>query len=339
MKIISKRIGTALAGAALAFAALTSAHAQQTVLNASYDVAREFYKDYNPAFVKYWKQKSGQDVTINQSHDGSSKQARSVADGLEADVVTMNSANDIDFLASRGAVPADWAKRFPNNASPTYSTMLFLVRKGNPKGIKDWDDLGKPGVQVVIVNPKTGGNGRYSYMGAWGYAKRKGMSDTDAAAFVGRIFRNVPVLDTGGRGATTTFLQRGIGDVLVTFESEVVQVDREFGAGKVDAVYPSISVLAENPVAVIERVVEKKGTRPVASAYLDYLYSEEAQEIAAKHYLRPRSTKVAATYAAVFKPIQLFTVDEMFGSWKEAQARHFNDGGEFDKIYAAIGKK
>ena len=324
-----------------AFFALVSAgaHAQQTLLNASYDVAREFYKDYNPAFVKYWKQKSGQDVTINQSHDGSSKQARSVADGLEADVVTMNSANDIDFLATRGAVPVDWAKRFPNNASPTYSTMLFLVRKGNPKGIKDWDDLAKPGVQVVIVNPKTGGNGRYSYMGAWGYAKKKGLSDADASAFVGRVFRNVPVLDTGGRGATTTFLQRGIGDVLVTFESEVVQVDREFGAGKVDAVYPSISVLCENPVAVVSRVAEKKGTTPVANAYLDYLYSDEGQEIAVRHYLRPRSQKVAAAHSLTFKPIELFTVDEMFGSWREAQARHFNDGGEFDKIYASIGKR
>ncbi len=329
--------------AALAFAAATGASGaaaqQQMLLNASYDVAREFYKDYNPAFTKYWKQKSGKDVTINQSHDGSSKQARSVADGLEADVVTMNSANDIDFLATRGLVTPDWAKRFPNNASPTYSTMLFLVRKGNPKGIKDWDDLAKPGVQVVIVNPKTGGNGRYSYMGAWGYAKKKGMSDMDTAAFVGRIFKNVPVLDTGGRGATTTFLQRGIGDVLVTFESEVVQVDREFGAGKVDAVYPSVSVLCENPVAVINRVAEKKGTTVVANAYLDYLYSDEGQELAVKHYLRPRSQKVAAAHSLTFKPIELFTVDEMFGSWKDAQARHFNDGGEFDKIYAAIGKR
>ena len=340
---ISTSMRKGLLAGAIAFAACVPPQAaraqQQTLLNASYDVAREFYKDYNAAFVKYWKVKSGRDATINQSHDGSSKQARSVADGLEADVVTMNSANDIDFLASRGLVPADWAKRFPDNASPTYSTMLFLVRKGNPKGIKDWDDLAKPGVQVVIVNPKTGGNGRYSYMGAWGYAKKKGMSDADAAAFVGKVFRNVPVLDTGGRGATTTFLQRNIGDVLVTFESEVVQVDREFGAGKVDAVYPSVSVLAENPVAIIDRVVTKKGTDALAHAYLDYLYSDEGQEIAAKHYLRPRSPKVAAAHASTFKPIQLFTVGEMFGSWKEAQARHFNDGGEFDKIYATIGTK
>ncbi len=332
-------LARALVGMSLTLGIMSTASAQQTLLNASYDVAREFYKDYNPAFVKYWKQKSGQDVVVNQSHDGSSKQARSVADGLEADVVTMNSANDIDFLASRSAVALDWAKRFPNNAAPTYSTMLFLVRKGNPKGIKDWDDLAKPGVQVVIVNPKTGGNGRYSYMGAWGYAKKKGMTDAQASAFVGSIFKNVPVLDTGGRGATTTFLQRGIGDVLVTFESEVVQVDREFGAGKVDAIYPSISVLAENPVAVVDRVTQKKGTTALANAYLDYLYSDAAQEIAARHYLRPRSQKVAAAHSETFKPIQLFTVDEMFGSWKEAQAKHFNDGGEFDKIYATIGKR
>jgi len=312
---------------------------QQTLLNASYDVAREFYKEINPAFVKSWKQKSGQDIAVNQSHDGSSKQARSVADGLEADVVTMNSANDVDFLASRGLVAADWSKKFPNGASPTYSTMLFLVRKGNPKGIKDWPDLAKAGVQVVIVNPKTGGNGRYSYMGAWGYAKKKGMSDADASAFVGSVFKNVPVLDTGGRGATTTFLQRGIGDVLVTFESEVVQIDREFGVGKVDPVYPSVSVLAENPVAIIDRVVDKKGTRAAATAYLEFLYTDEAQEIAAKHYLRVRSKAVADRHASTFKPIQLFTVDEMFGSWREAQAKHFNDGGEFDKIMVAIGKR
>lgn len=324
---------------ALATLVATGASAQQTLLNASYDVAREFYKEINPAFSKAYKAKSGQDVTVNQSHDGSSKQARSVADGLEADVVTMNSANDIDFLASRGLVAADWTKKFPNNAAPTYSTMLFLVRRGNPKGIKDWPDLAKPGVQVVIVNPKTGGNGRYSYMGAWGYAKKKGMSDPDAATFVGSILKNVPVLDTGGRGATTTFLQRNIGDVLVTFESEVVQIDREFGAGKVDPVYPSVSVLAENPVAIVDRVVEKKGTRVAATAYLEYLYTDEAQEIAAKHYLRPRAKGVMDKHAATFKPIQLFTVDEMFGSWKDAQAKHFNDGGEFDRIMAGLGKR
>lgn len=339
MKSIRPLIGRVAATIALVVAAAPTFAQQQTLLNASYDVAREFYKEINPAFVKDYRQKTGRDVAVNQSHDGSSKQARSVADGLEADVVTMNSANDVDFLAQRGLVAADWAKKFPNNAAPTYSTMLFLVRKGNPKGIHDWPDLAKPGVQVVIVNPKTGGNGRYSYMGAWGYAKKKGMSDADAAAFVGSIFRNVPVLDTGGRGATTTFLQRNVGDVLVTFESEVVQIDREFGSGKVDPVYPSISVLADNPVAIVDRVVDKKGTRAAATAYLEFLYGDEAQEIAAKHYLRVRSQKVAAAHAATFKPIQLFTVDEMFGSWRDAQAKHFNDGGEFDRIMAGLGRR
>ena len=323
---------------AASFATAASA-APPTLLNASYDVAREFYKAIDPAFVRYWKQKTGQDVAVNQSHDGSSKQARSVADGLEADVVTMNSANDVDFLASRGLVAADWATKFPDGAAPTYSSMVFLVRRGNPKGIHDWPDLAKPGVQVVIVNPKTGGNGRYSYLGAWGYAKKKGMSDADAATFVGGIFRNVPVLDTGGRGATTTFLQRGIGDVLVTFESEVVQIDQEFGTGKVDPVYPSISVRADNPVAVVDRVVDRKNTRALATGYLQYLYTDEAQEIAAAHYLRVRSPKVAAAHASTFKPIRLFTVDELFGSWREAQAKHFDDGGQFDRILAAIGKR
>ena len=318
----------------------TGANAQQTtLLNASYDVAREFYKDYNPLFVKYWKAKTGQDIQINQSHGGSSKQARAVADGLEADVVTMNQAGDIDFLAETGLVAADWTKRFPNNASPSYSTMLFLVRQGNPKGIKDWDDLIKPGVQVVIVNPKTGGNGKYSYLAAWGYAKKKGGSDAQAAEFVKKLLANVPVLDAGGRAATTTFVQRGIGDVLITFESEVIQIDTEFGAGKVDAVYPSVSILAENPVAIVERVVDKKGTRVAAKAYLDYLYSEEGQDLIAKHYLRPRSSKAAAKYAQKFKSIPLFTVDEIFGGFRAAQKKHFDDGGEFDRLFAEIGKR
>lgn len=325
---------------ALLLAAPSQGQAQaNSLLNASYDVAREFYKDYNGVFLKAWKQKTGQDVVVNQSHGGSSKQARSVADGLEADVVTMNQANDIDFLASKGLVPADWAKRFPNNAAPTYSTMLLMVRKGNPKGIKDWDDLIKPGVQVIIVNPKTGGNGRYSYLAAWGYVKKKGGSDAAAAEFVGKLLKNVPVLDAGGRAATATFLQRNIGDVLVTFESEVIQIDKEFGVGKVDVVYPSVSILAENPVAIIDRVVDKKGTRALAKGYLDHLYSEEGQEVAARHYLRPRSAKVAAKHAKTFKAIPLFTVDEMFGGWSKAQKTHFDDGGEFDRIFASAGKK
>jgi sulfate transport system substrate-binding protein len=305
----------------------------QTLLNASYDVAREFYKDYNAAFIAHYKKTTGKDIKIDQAHGGSSAQARAVNDGLEADVVTMNTTTDVDFLASTGVVAKDWPKRFPNNASPTTSTMLFLTRNGNPKNIKDWDDLTRPGIQVIVVNPKTGGNGRMAYLAAWGYAKKKGASDAQAAEFVGKLYKNVPVLAKGGRDATTIFLQRNIGDVLVTFESEVVSVDNEFGAGKVDAVHPSISIVAENPVAVVERTVAKKGTTDLAKAYLNYLYSDEAQEIAAKHALRPRNPAILKKYANTFKPIQLFTVQELFGSLAEAQKVHFNDGEQFDKLY------
>ncbi len=326
-----KNIAAALVVASSAFTG--AAWAQNQLLNVSYDVAREFYKDYNAAFVAHYKKIKGVDVKIDQSHAGSSAQARAVADGLDADVVTMNTSTDIEFLADKGVVAKDWAKKFPDNAAPTTSTMLFLVRNGNPKGIKDWEDLVKPGVQVVIVNPKTGGNGRYAYLAAWGYVKKKGGTDAQAAEFVGKLFKNVPVLARGGRDATTAFLQRNIGDALITFESEVVSIDREFGAGKVDAVYPSISILAENPVAVVERTTAKKGTGELAKAYLDWLYSDEAQEIAAKHALRPRSQAVLKKHAAVFKPLQLFTVQELFGSLSEAQKVHFNDGGQFDKLY------
>jgi len=326
-----KNIAAALIVASLAIAG--SAWAQNQLLNVSYDVAREFYKDYNAAFVAHYKKTKGVDVKIDQSHAGSSAQARAVADGLDADVVTMNTSTDIEFLADKGVVAKDWAKRFPDNAAPTTSAMLFLVRNGNPKGIKDWEDLVKPGVQVVIVNPKTGGNGRYAYLAAWGYVKKKGGTDAQAAEFVGKLFKNVPVLARGGRDATTAFLQRNIGDALITFESEVVSIDREFGAGKVDAVYPSISILAENPVAVVERTTAKKGSGELAKAYLDYLYSDEAQEIAAKHALRPRSQAVLKKHVATFKPLQLFTVQELFGSLSEAQKVHFNDGGQFDKLY------
>ena len=327
---IKALIATAILAACGAAAAQTT-----TLLNGSYDVAREFYKDYNAAFIAHYKKTTGKDVKIDQSHGGSSAIARSVADGLDADVVTMNTSTDIDFLASAGVVAKDWNKKFPDNAAPTTSTMLFLTRNGNPKGIKDWDDLIKPGIQVIVVNPKTGGNGRYAYLAAWGYVKKKGGTDAQAAEFVGKLFKNVPVLGKGGRDATTTFLQRNIGDVLITFESEVVSINREFGDGKVDAVYPSISILAENPVAVVERTVAKKGTAEVAKAYLDHLYSEEGQEIAAKHALRPRSQTVLKRHAATFKPLQLFTVQELFGSLGEAQKVHFNDGGQFDKIYSA----
>jgi sulfate transport system substrate-binding protein len=319
--------------AALALAASGLASAQQTLLNASYDVAREFYKDINAAFVPAYKKATGKDVKIDQAHGGSSAQARAVADGLDADVVTMNTTTDIEFLADKGVVAKDWAKRFPNNASPTSSTMLFLVRNGNPKGIKDWDDLVKPGVQVVVVNPKTGGNGRYAYLAAWGYVKKKGGTDAQAQEFMTKLYKNVPVLARGGRDATTAFLQRNTGDVLITFESEVESVNKEFGANKVDAVYPSISIVAENPVAVVERTVAKKGTADLAKAYLNFLYSEEGQEIAAKHSIRPHSPAVLKKYAATFKPIKLFTVQELFGSLSEAQKVHFNDGGQFDKIY------
>ena len=327
---LKQKISLAIAGIALSTTQLASA---QTLLNASYDVAREFYKDFNAAFVANYKKTSGKEVKIDQSHGGSSAQARAVNDGLDADVVTMNTTTDIDFLANAGVVAKDWTKRFPHNASPTSSTMLFLVRNGNPKGIKDWNDLIKPDVKVIVVNPKTGGNGRMVYLAAWGYVRKTGGTDAQAAEFVSKLFKNVPVLAKGGRDATTIFLQRNIGDVLITFESEVVSVDREFGVGKVDAIHPSISIIAENPVAIVERTVAKKGTGELAKAYLNYLYSDEAQEIAAKHGIRPTNAKILAKYASTFKPLQLFAVSDYFGSLTEAQKVHFNDGGQFDKIY------
>ena len=326
------KIKILLASVALAASGLASAQ-QQTLLNVSYDVAREFYKDINAAFVPWYKKTAGKDVKVEQAHGGSSAQARAVADGLDADVVTMNTTTDIEFLAEKGVVAKDWQKRFPHNAAPTTSTMLFLVRNGNPKGIKDWDDLLKPDVKVVVVNPKTGGNGRYAYLAAWGYAKKKGGTDAQAADFVARLYKNVPVLARGGRDATTAFLQRGIGDVLITFESEVESVNKEFGENKVDAVYPSTSIVADNPVAVVERTVAKKGTGELAKAYLNFLYSDEGQEIAAKHYIRPTNEAVLKKHSKI-KPIKLFTVQELFGSLSEAQKVHFNDGGQFDKIYA-----
>ena len=311
-----------------------AAWAQAMLLNVSYDVTREFYKDYNPAFAAFWKIRTGATVTINQSHGGSSKQARSVVDGLQADVITMNQANDIDLLAERGKlIPADWAKRLPHNSAPYTSTTVFMVRKGNPKHIRDWDDLVKPGVSVIIPNPKTSGNGRYSYLAGWGYVVRKGGSEQSARDFVGKLFGNVPVLDAGGRGATTTFVQRGIGDVLLTFENEVFLIEKELGGEGYEVVYPSISVLAENSVSIVDKVVDKRGTRKLATAYLEYLYSEEGQELAARHYFRPRDGKVLARHQDTFKKLDLFTIDEVFGGWKKAQAVHFSDGGLFDQIY------
>jgi sulfate transport system substrate-binding protein len=317
----------------LAAALPLSANARDVeLLNVSYDVARELYKDINPAFLAEYKKTTGDTITIKQSHGGSSKQARAVADGLEASVVTMNQANDIDFLAERGLVAKDWAKKFPNNAAPFYSTMVFLVRKGNPKQIRNWDDLAKPGVQVVIPNPKTAGNGRYTYLAAWGSVLKKGGNEAQARDLVARIFKNVPILDAGGRAATTTFTQRQIGDALVTFENEVNLVRAEFG-DNFEVVYPSVSILAESPVAVIDKVVDRKGIRKEATAYLNFLYSDAGQAIGAKHYLRVRNESVMKKFAQNYKPITLFTVDELFGGWKAAQKRHFDDGGEFDKIY------
>ncbi len=328
-----KRIAL-VTGLALCATLPLATQAQTTLLNVSYDVAREYYKDYNPVFAAYWKKKSGESVTINQSHAGSTPQARAVADGLEADVVTMNQASDVDFLAEKGLVTKDWAKRFPNGASPNYSTMIFLVRKGNPKGIKDWNDLVKPGVQVVIPNPKTAGNGRYTYLAAWGYAlKKNNGSEVQAREFAKALFKNVPVLDSGGRGATTTFAQRGIGDALVTFENEVYLIQKELGADKVEIVYPTMSIRADNPVAIVERTVEKKKSRKQAQAYLEYLWSPEAQDIAGRYYYRPAVAVAAKKYAAQFKPIQLFTVEEVFGNWDKATKAHFVDGGSFDQIY------
>ena len=309
-----------------------SAAAEPVLLNASYDVARELFKDINPVFVADWKKTTGETVSVNQSHGGSSKQARSVADGMEAAVVSMNQANDIDMLADRGLVVQDWAKKFPNNAAPFYSTMVYLVRKGNPKQIKDWADLAKPGVKVVIPNPKTAGNGRYTYLAAWGSVVKKGGTEAQARDLVAKIFKNVPVLDAGGRGATTTFTQRDIGDVLVTFENEVNMVRAEFG-DNFEVVYPSISILAESPVAVVDKVVDRRGLRKQATGYLNFLYTEAAQDIIAKHYFRPRSEKAFKKHSANFRQITMFTVDDVFGGWKAAQKKHFDDGGEFDKIY------
>ncbi|WP_222706939.1 sulfate ABC transporter substrate-binding protein [Massilia arenae] len=313
---------------------LHASAADAELLNVSYDVARELYKEVNPAFIASYKQQTGQTLTIKQSHGGSSKQARAVADGLEASVVTMNQANDIDLLVDRGLVAKDWAKKFPNNATPYYSTMVFLVRKGNPKQVRDWADLARPGVASIIPNPKTSGNGRYTYLAAWGSVIKKGGSEAQARDLVAKIFKNVPILDGGGRAATTTFTQRQIGDVLVTFENEVSMVRQEFG-NDFEVIYPASSILAESPVAVVDKVVDRLKVRQPATAYLNFLYTPAGQEIGAKHFMRVRSEAVMKKYAANYKPISLFTVDDVFGGWTAAQKRHFNDGGEFDKIYQA----
>ena len=305
------------------------------LLNVSYDPTREFYQEFNQAFAKAYQAKTGQSVTIQQSHGGSGKQARSVIDGLAADVVTLALAADIDALhANASLVPADWQKRFPNNSSPYTSTINFLVRKGNPKGIKDWDDLVKPGVAVITPNPKTSGGARWNLLAAWGYAlKKSGGDESKAKEFVTKLYKNVPVLDSGARGATTTFVQRGLGDVLIAWENEAYLSLKEFGSDKFEIVYPTTSILAEPPVAVVDKVVDRKGTREAAMAYLQYLYSPEGQEIAARNFYRPRSAEVLQKHASQFPKLDLFTVDGVFGGWSKAQPKFFGDGGVFDQIY------
>ncbi len=308
-----------------------------TLLNVSYDPTRELYQDFDAAFARQWKKQSGQDVTVKQSHGGSGKQARAVIDGLEADVVTLALAYDIDEIHDKARlIPENWQKRLPHNSSPYTSTIVFLVRKGNPKGVRDWNDLVKPGVSVITPNPKTSGGARWNYLAAWAYAlKQKGGNEARAKEFVTRLYRNVPVLDSGARGFTTTFVQRGQGDVLLAWENEAFLAVNELGKDKFEIVVPSLSILAEPPVAVVDKVVDRKGTRRVAEEYLKYLYTPEGQEIAAKNYYRPRDKKVAAKYAKVFPKVRLFTIDEVFGGWRKAQKSHFADGGVFDQIYGA----
>jgi sulfate transport system substrate-binding protein len=304
------------------------------LLNVSYDPTRELYQDFNKAFAEHWKKTAGQDVKVKQSHGGAAKQARSVIDGLQADVVTLALSYDIDEIAQRGLIAKDWQKRLPNNSAPYTSTIVFLVRKGNPKNIKEWSDLARPGVSVITPNPKTSGGARYNYLAAWGYAlKQPGGNEKTAQELLTKIYKNVPVLDSGARGSTTTFIEREIGDVLITWENEALLAIRELGPDKVQIVVPSLSVLAEPPVTVVDKVVDRRGTRKVAEAYLNYLYSDAGQEIAGKHYYRPINEKIAAKYASQFPKLKLLTVDEIAGGWTKAQKTHFTDGGTFDQIY------
>ncbi len=324
-----------LATTLVAGAALVATAKDVQLLNVSYDPTREFYVEFNQAFAAHWKARTGDTVTVKQSHGGSGKQARSVLDGLPADVVTLALSGDIDPLAKLGKLlPENWQGRLPLNSAPYTSTIVFLVRKGNPRQIRDWDDLVKPGVSVVTPNPKTSGGARWNYLAAWEYAKRKHGSDDAAKDFVGKLFKNVPVLDSGARGATTTFVQRGIGDVFLSWENEAFLALKEFGTDSFELVIPSLSILAEPPVAVVDKVVDRKGTRAVAQAYLEFLYSEAGQKIAAKNFYRPTSPAVAAKYAQQFAQVELFTIDQAFGGWTKAQQTHFADGGVFDQIYA-----
>ncbi|MCB1242711.1 MAG: sulfate ABC transporter substrate-binding protein [Verrucomicrobiales bacterium] len=319
----------------LVFFALAAASVRaQEILNVSYDPTRELYEEYNTLFAKHWKEKTGKDITVNQSHGGAGKQARAVIDGLEADVVTLALAYDIDNIAKVAQLfPAEWQKRLPHNSSPYTSTIVFVVRKGNPKGIKAWDDVVKPGVSVITPNPKTSGGARWNYLAAWAYALDKnGNDEAKAKEFVARLYKNVPVLDSGARGSTTTFAQREIGDVFLSWENEAYLIGKEF-PGKTEIVVPSLSILAEPPVTLVDKNVDKHGTREVSQAYLEFLYTPEAQEIIAKNFYRPRDEKVAAKHAGQFTAVKLITIDDVFGGWQKAQATHFNDGGVFDKIY------
>ncbi len=325
-----------LLSAALVLAVAGSAAAKNIeLLNVSYDPTREFYVDYNAAFARHWKAKSGDTVVVKQSHGGSGRQARSVIDGLQADVVTLALAGDVDALHDVAKlIPADWNKRLPQNSAPYTSTIVFVVREGNPKGIRDWDDLVKPGVTVITPNPKTSGGAQWNYLAAWEFARRKYGSDEKAKEFVKALYKNVAVLDSGARGSTTTFVQRGIGDVFLSWENEAFLAQKEFGKAKFPIVAPSVSILAEPSVSVVDKVVKKKGTEAVAKAYLEYLYSDEAQDLAGKHFYRPRSAAAAAKYRGQFLKIELFTIDEKFGGWANAKKVHFADGGTFDQIYA-----
>jgi len=326
---INLSLATALAGLSL----LSHAQSPVTLLNVSYDPTRELYAEFNGAFAKHWKAKTGQDVAIKQSHGGSGKQARGIIDGLDADVATLALAGDTDALhANGGWIPKDWQKRLPHNSSPYTSTIVLVVREGNPKGIKDWDDLVKPGIKVITPNPKTSGGARWNYLAAWEFAKRKYGGDAKAKDFIGKLYANVPVLDTGARGSSITFAQRNQGDVFISWENEAYLLEKEFGT-KFDVVYPSISILAEPAVTVVDKNVDKKGTRKVAEAYLEYLYSDEGQDIAGKNFYRPISEKAAAKYAKQFPKLNLFTIDKAFGGWTQATKDHFADGGSFDQIY------
>ncbi|PVX37986.1 sulfate ABC transporter substrate-binding protein [Janthinobacterium sp. 78] len=331
--MLSKKI--IIAAALSTFALLQTAQAADiTLLNVSYDPTRELYQDVNTAFAKEWKGKTGDNVKIKQSHGGSGKQARAVIDGLEADVVTLALAYDIDALAEHKLLAADWQKRLAHNSAPYTSTIVFLVRKGNPKGIKDWNDLIKPGVSVITPNPKTSGGARWNHLAAWGYALRQpGGNEAKAKDFLGKLYKNVPVLDSGARGATTTFVERGIGDVLIAWENEAYLAVKELGPTKFDIITPSVSILAEPPVAVVDKVADKHGTRKVAEAYLNYLYTDEAQDIIAKNYYRPATDKAAKKYASQFAKVKLFTIEQVAGGWTSAQKAHFADGGIFDQIY------